>query len=84
LTSDINLKEIENALYESIEKLSRINQREAQKSKKEARKEKKLKEKLKLFWAQREARKFWTPEMNRKECKTSVYRFYPTKDIEFR
>ena len=82
LASDINFKEIEEALYESIENLSRINKGDALKTKKETRKERRVKQKLEQIWLQREARKLWTSDMKLSECEKSLYRFRPTYNIE--
>jgi len=78
------LKEIEIDLHESIAKLNRINKNDALKTKKEIRKEKGLKQKLEQTWNDRQSRKFWNSQMKLNECNTSIYRFYPSNDINFR
>ena len=83
ISSDINFEEIEEALYDFIEKASRINRKSDLKTKKELRKEKRLNQKLERIWTQREARKFWTKEMRLMECDKSMYKFRTPHDITF-
>ena len=84
MADDIILKEIETDLHESIAILNSINKNDALNTKKEIRKEERLKRKLERIWNDKQSRQFWTTQTKLSECDKSIYRFYPSPDMDFR
>ena len=48
---------------------------------KEEPKAKKRRRKLYYIWNDKQSRAFWTPDMKLNECKNSIYKFYPVRNI---
>ncbi len=48
---------------------------------KEEHKAKKRKRNLLRIWNDRQSRVSWTPDMKFNECKNSIYKFYPVKNL---
>lgn len=71
LSNEINYKELENILQNSIAKLSNINKREIPEPKK-------TNQEISKIWNNRLSRAFWLIGLNISEDKDSIIRFYPS------
>jgi len=79
LTNDINIKEIENILQNSIAELSNINKREKIKLMGARSKEEGKNQVLNRIWNTRLSRAFWLEGLRIGEYKNSIIRFYPSR-----
>lgn len=79
LSNEINIKELENLLQNSIAKLNKLNKREILKSNKAIPKNEGKNQELGRMWNTRITRAFWLLGLGIGECKKSFIQFYPSR-----